>query len=90
MNDKVGSRDLDDEIIDAGLEVIEVSDCDEELADIKAEKKVGVKTEKSGPGFVACCPAADHVQPANLAHSCAHNNGQDLLANISQVLNPTL
>ena len=88
MNEKVGSHDLDDEIVDAEPEVIELLDCDEELANRKAEKVV-VKTEKSGTGPVAHHPAADHIH-AVFTHSCAGNNSQDFLANISQVLDPSL
>ena len=53
MNEKAGSRDLDDaEIIDAEPDVIELSDCEEKLVNKKAVKVV--KTEKSGTGPVAC------------------------------------
>jgi hypothetical protein len=73
MNEKAGSRDLDDdEIVDAEPEVIELSDCDEKLVNRKVEKVV-VKTEKSGTGPVACRPAADCIH-ADLTHSHAQNN----------------
>ena len=89
MNEKAGSRDLDDdEIVDAEPEVIELSDCDEELVDRKAEKVV-VKVEKSGTGPVARRPAADRIHAVSTC-SRARNNSQDLLANISQVLDPSL
>ena len=88
MNEKAGLHDLDDEIVDAELEVIKLLDCDEEVVNRKAEKVV-VKTEKSGTGQVARRPAADHIHAVS-TRSCACNNSQDLLANISQVLNPSL
>ena len=86
MNEKAGSHDLDDnEIVDAELEVIEFSDSEEK----PVNKKV-VKTEKSGTtGPVARRPAADHIH-ADSTSSRTCNSSQDLLANISQVLNPNL
>jgi hypothetical protein len=73
MNEKAGSRDLDDdEIVDAEPEVIELSDCDEKLVNRKVEKVV-VKTEKSGTGPVARHPAADCIH-ADSTHSRARNN----------------
>lgn len=90
MNVKAGSRDLDDiDIVDAEPEVIELSDYDdseEKLVNNKKAVKV-VKTEKSSTGPVARRPAADRIQ-ANSTRSRARNNSQDLLANISQVLDP--
>jgi len=89
MSEKAGLCDLDDdEIVDAKLEVIELSDCEEKLVNRKAVKVV-VKTKKSGTGPVARHPAADHIH-ADSMHSHARNNSQDLLANISQVLDPNL
>jgi hypothetical protein len=86
MNEKAGSRDLDDaEIVDAELEVIELSDC-EKLVNRKAVKVV--KTEKS-TGPVARRLPADRIH-TDSTRSCARNNGQDLLANISQVLDPNM
>ena len=90
MNEKAGSRDLDDdEIVDADPEVIELSDGEEKLVNRKAVKDLkAVKTEnlKSGTGPVARRPAADRI---HLTRSRAHNS-QDLLANISQVLDPNI
>ena len=89
MNEKAGLHDLDNnEIVDAEPEVIELSDYDEKLVNRKVEKVV-IKTKKSGTGPVACHPAADHIH-ADSTCSRAQNNNQDLLANISQVLNPSL
>jgi hypothetical protein len=89
MNKKAGSCDLDDdEIVNAELEVIELLDYDKKLVKRKAEKIV-VKTKKSSIGPVACYSAADCIH-ADLTCSCACNNGQDLLANILQVLDPSL
>lgn len=90
MNEKACSRDLDDiEIVDADIadpDVIELSDCDsEKVFDRKALKTV--KTEK-GTGPVARRPAADRIHPNSTRR--ARNNSQDLLANISQVLDPNL
>lgn len=86
MNEKAGSRDLDDaEIIDAEPDVIELSDCGEKPANKKAVKVV--KTEKSGTGPVARRPTADRIHTES-TRSRARNNSQDLLANISQVLDP--
>jgi len=89
MNEKVGSHDLgDDEIVDAEPEVIELSDCDEELVNRKAEKVV-IKTEKSGTSPVVHHSTADCIHAVSTcSHAC--NNSQDLLANISQVLDPSL
>jgi hypothetical protein len=87
MNEKAGSCDLDDdEIVDAELEVIELSD-DEKLVNRKAAKVV-IKTEKSGTGPVARRPASDCIH-VDSTHSRARNS-HDLLANISQVLDPNL
>ena len=86
MNEKAGSRDLDDvEIVDAEQpEVIEVSDCEEK----KVISKI-VKTEKSGIGPIARRPAADRIH-THSTRSRTRNNSQDLLTNISQVLDPNL
>ena len=89
MNEKAGSRDLDDtEILDAELEpeVIELSDCEEKPVISRKGVKV-VKTEKSGNGPVARRPTADRIH-TDSTRSRARNNGQELLANISQVLDP--
>lgn len=83
MNGKVGSRDLDDEIVDAEPEVIKLSDCEEKLVNTRKAVKAVVKTEKSGTGPVAHCPTADRIH-ADLMRSRARNHSQDLLANISQ------
>jgi hypothetical protein len=93
MNAKAGSRDLDDvDIVDAAdvIELSDYDDSDEKLVNNKKAVKV-VKTEKSGTvtGPVARRPAADRIQ-ANSTRSRARNNSQDLLANISQVLDPNL
>ena len=88
MNEKAGLHDLDDdEIVDAKPEVIEPLNCDEKLVTRKAKKVV--KTEKYGTGPVAHHPAADHIHAVSTC-SCACNNSQDFLANISQVLDPSL
>ena len=86
MNEKAGLHDLDNaEIIDAEPEVIELSDCDEKPVNKKVVKVV--KTEKSLTGPVAHRPTVDHIH-ADSTRSHTRNNSQDLLANISQVLNP--
>lgn len=95
MNEKAGSRDLDDvEIVDADIagldsDVIELSDCEEKLVDRKAVNLKTVKSEKSGTGLgpVARRPTADRIRNNSTR---ARNNSQDLLANISQVLDPNL
>ena len=93
MNEKAGSRDLDDaDIVDADIaepEVIELSDCEEKLVNRKTDKVQVVKTEKSGTGPIARRPAADRIH-ADSKRSRARNNSQDLLANISHVLDPNL
>lgn len=88
MNEKAGLRDLDDaEIIDVELDVIEHSDCEEKPVNTKKVKVV--KTKKSGTGPIACRPAADRIH-IDSTPSRMRNNSQDLLANISQVLDPNL
>ena len=93
MNEKAGSRDLDDaEIVDAEPEVpvIELSDSDEKpVNNGKAVK--GVKMEKSSTqaGPVARRPTADRIR-ADSTRSRARTNSQDLLANINQILDPNL
>ena len=85
MNEKAGSRDLDDEdIVDADPEVIEISESEKDMDD----RKVVVKAEKAQTGPLACCLGADHISAVS---SCtrSHNNGQALLANISKVLDPS-
>ncbi|KAF8873371.1 hypothetical protein CPB84DRAFT_1854068 [Gymnopilus junonius] len=77
MNEKAGSRDLDNEdIIDAN-NVIEVSDTEEKTKEKKAmktaTKKVHVKKEKED----------DRIQPR-----VPCNSGQELLSNISSALDP--
>ncbi|KAF8871901.1 hypothetical protein CPB84DRAFT_1753811 [Gymnopilus junonius] len=86
MNEKAGSRDLDDEdIIDAN-DVIEVSDTEEKTKEKKATKtatkKVHVKKEKED-GPVARRLPADCIQPC-----VPCNSGQELLSNISSALDP--
>jgi hypothetical protein len=92
MNEKAGSRDLDDaEIVDAEPEVIELSDCEEKPVNRKAVNLKVVKTEKSasGTGPVARRPAADRIH-TDSTRSRARNDSQNLLANISKVLDPNL
>ena len=68
--------------------MIELLDYDEKLVNRKVEKVV-VKIEKSGTDPVAHHPAADCIH-ADLTCLHAQNNSQDLLANISQVLDQSL
>jgi len=86
MNDKAGSRDLDDEdIVDAELEVIEVSDSDEK-GNINGAKPT-IKAEKSHTGPVARRPPSNRL-PTTSSHTRSHNHGRDLLENISRILDP--
>ena len=90
MNEKAGSRDLDDEdIVDADPEVIELSESEEkDMTSCKDDKKVVVKVEKAQTGPLARHLGTDRISAAS---SCtrSRNNGQSLLANISQVLDPS-
>lgn len=86
MNEKAGSRDLDDEdIVDADPEVIEISESEEKDTD---DKKVVVKAEKARTGPLARRLGTDHIS-AELSRTHSRNNGQTLLANISKVLDPS-
>ena len=71
MNEKAGSRDLDNaEIIDAEPEVIELSDCDEKPVNKKVIKVV--KTEKSLTGTVARHPTVDCIHADSThSHTCS-------------------
>lgn len=88
MNEKAGSRDLDDEdIVDAGPEVIEVSDADEKgMIPRQDDVKPVVKAEHTGP--VARRPAANRIS-TDSSRTANRNHSRDLLANISQVLDPS-
>ncbi|KAF8219844.1 hypothetical protein L208DRAFT_1337383, partial [Tricholoma matsutake] len=90
MNEKAGSRDLDDQdIVNADPEVIEVSESKEkDMASCKDDKKVVVKVEKAQTGPLARRLSADRIS-AELSCTRSRNNGQALLANISQVLDPS-
>ena len=85
MNEKAGSRDLDDEdIVDADPEVIEISESEKDMDD----RKVVVKAEKAQTGPLARHLGADRISAvSSCTHS--HNNSQALLANISKVLDPS-
>lgn len=79
MNDKAGSRDLDDgDIVDASDAIIITSDDED---DKPVERKV--KVEKT-QGPIARRPPADRVTTRNTAR----NTSQNLLATISNVLDP--
>lgn len=82
MNDKAGSRDLDDEdIVDVSDGVVVISDDDEGAKTV--DKKV--KVEKGlAQGPVARRPPTDRIT----ARSSARNTSQDLLATISHALDP--
>lgn len=84
MNEKAGSRDLDDEdIVDVDPEVIEISESEKDMDD----KKVVVKAEKAQTGPVARRLGTDRISAVS-SHTRSRNNGQALLANISKVLDP--
>ena len=91
MNEKAGSRDLDDEdIVDADPEVVEVSDSEEKgVASGKDDEMVVVKTEKSQTGPLARRVGMDRIS-ADSSRTRARNNGQALLANISKALDPSM
>jgi hypothetical protein len=85
MNEKAGSRDLDDEdIVDADPEVIEVSDSEEKASNSKS-RKPAAKAEHTGP--FACRPTANRIS-VDSSRTCTRNPSQDLLANISHALDP--
>jgi hypothetical protein len=89
MNEKAGSCDLDDEdIIDVEPKIIEVSDSDEKGAASGCDSvKLAVKAKHTGP--VAHCPAANYPSvDSSHTHTCNHS--QNLLNNLSQVLDPSV
>jgi hypothetical protein len=86
MNDKAGLCDLDDEdIVDAAPEMIEVSDSDEKGSN--DDTKPPTKAKKSLTGPVAHRPPANRI-PMTSSRTRLHNHGQDLLENISHILDP--
>jgi hypothetical protein len=89
MNEKAGSRDLDDEdIVDAAPEVFEVSDADEKSTISRCDDvKPIVKAEHTGP--VARRPATNRIS-TDSSRTRNRNDSRDLLANISQVLDPSV
>jgi hypothetical protein len=89
MNEKAGSRDLDDEdIVDAEPNVIEVSDADEKgITPHHNGAKLTVKAEYAGP--VARRPAANRIS-MDSSRTGTRNSSRDLLTNISQALDPSL
>jgi len=85
MNEKAGSRDLNDEdIADADTETINVSSDDDDSTPTVTPKPPKVKTERSElAGPVARRPAAsNHHQSRHSAH--------DLIATLSSALDPNL
>lgn len=93
MNDKAGSRDLDDEDIVDVDEVMEISDDDDDNDPLPkksskpSDKKVVIKTEKED-GPVARRATSDRIQPQ--AKASRRNGNQDILANISNALDPRI
>ena len=91
MNEKAGSRDLDDEDIIDAEEVMEISDDDaddhpqQKKTSKQSEKKVSIKAEKED-GPVARRATSDRIQPQPRGSS--RNSNQDILANISNALDP--
>jgi len=91
MNEKAGSRDLDDEdIVDAG-EIVEISDDDGDdnpppkKSSKPLDKKVVVKMEKEN-GSVARRATSDRIQQQ--PRGSTRNGNQDILTNISNALDP--
>lgn len=89
MNKKAGSRTLDDEeIVDADDSVVVISnDDDDQKPPVKPAINKKIKTEAQGKscGPIACRPPADQISGSRNSRSA----GQDLLANISNALDPS-
>jgi hypothetical protein len=93
MNEKGGSRDLNDEdIVDNDNDAIVISSDDEKENDPPADcpvahaRKPAVKAEPGSLGPVAQRPLSDQLSVAPRRAACAVT--QDFLTNISGVLDP--
>jgi hypothetical protein len=65
MNEKGGSRDLDDEdIVDSSNDAIEISSNDEVDPPPHLKKKIVVKNEPGAAGPIAHQPASDRLDSA--------------------------
>jgi hypothetical protein len=88
MNDKGGSRDLDDEEIADAILITSDDDDDNDRPPPLPRTKIVVKSEPGAVGPIARRTPADRLTTPATSRASRRGAGQDFLASVSSVLDP--